>query len=673
MSQEPTLEQMSVQVVEAQAPVPVPSGHPPGNHPHEWDAQKAPLEAFSGRGCDDSVGSANPADPDILKVFSERMRGSDDREALLPDLFSKTVVFMNAEGGCLFEQDPGRQRLLLVAHKGLSDGKARHLSAYGMPIHRDGEGQGLWNDTPRSERAREIPANGIDNAADTPGIHGDISPEQGAFGGISWEIPIGTSDGAWGLLCFFGTRPAPAPDRLAEKSAALQKAWQIALDHMQWTKAARRQIEVLKMACAVAQASTHGHSMEQSLDDVVHRLAVLIGAQHAYLFSFSDTRNLLHGVAATHDRGNAVRRISSTLDENTLIALAAREKRPLIIQNAWEDPRVDRKWLRLFNTRCLSAIPLLLGERIVGVLLLDDARGFKRFNPQEVEALMELAAPITASLDHAIRHQAAIRRMDRLQSLSRSMIDLQEEERRRVAHLLRQEIDKRWVESRRGLEQMEKELAIGEPLPDASSGDRPQPAISPLETPSPLEQPQETPKTRRSPLHTQVRKLQTHTAKMRGELQRIANDLRPAMMDSAGLIPTLRWYVEAYSKRTRIGVNFQCSGMQKRMSSSIECVLYRLVQEALNNVLKHAQAKSVILNLERKDAWVHLAITDDGRGFDVRLHFASTLHGHWGLFLMKERVALLGGKLFIDSGAGQGTRLSIKLPMTQRTGSSGTP
>jgi two-component system sensor histidine kinase DegS len=571
------------------------------------------------------------------------MGGFSSREALLSDLFSQTCLLVNVEAGYLLER--GVERSFLMAHKGIPDAQVHHLSNYGLPIQ----------------------GNGQENAGEVP-----------------WQIPIRSSERPWGLVCFPGA--SPVEGRL-EKSALVQTAWKMALDRLQWTLSARQQIEALTLANTLSQAAAEGLPLETCLGDVAKHFATMGGAQHAYLFAFDEKRGLLRGMAATHNRGDAVRDMEIALDTNALVALTAREKHPLMIEDAQADPRMDKKWLRLFNARAVLSLPLLLKERVVGVLLLDDTRHFKRFTPQEVETLVTLTAPVTTALDHAMRHREAMRRVDRLQSFSLSVVNLQEEEKKRMAQLLRQESDKRWLEMKRTIAQVEQGLVGGETAPEAPSPEVPRetapsedaPADAPAEVlkevlkevPKPSALQQESPTTpRTAPLRAQIRTLQTQAARAREEIQKIANDLRPATLDGAGLLPTLRGYLEVYSKRARITTSFQSPGMQKRLSPPMEIFLYRLVQEALTNVAKHAQAKSVLIGLEKKDLYVCLSVTDDGKGFDAKRCFASTPRGSLGLFRMREQVEMMGGKLFIDSGAGKGTRLSIKLPILQRSSTS---
>jgi signal transduction histidine kinase len=147
------------------------------------------------------------------------------------------------------------------------------------------------------------------------------------------------------------------------------------------------------------------------------------------------------------------------------------------------------------------------------------------------------------------------------------------------------------------------------------------------------------------------------------QIRELALDLRPAMLDDLGLVPTVRWYVNRYAKRLNIAVEFEAIDLEERLTAEVETVLYRVVQEGLTNVVRHAQANRVRIRLKREESTVTAFIEDDGRGFDVEeVADHAALERGAGLLGMRERVALLGGSLRIHSRPGQGTRLSIEIP-----------
>ncbi len=161
----------------------------------------------------------------------------------------------------------------------------------------------------------------------------------------------------------------------------------------------------------------------------------------------------------------------------------------------------------------------------------------------------------------------------------------------------------------------------------------------------------------------QLQKIATHIAH---DVQNLARELRPAALDEFGLANTLTSYVEEWSQRHGIAVDFHRTGFDgdARLPPHVEMTLYRIAQEAFTNILKHAQARDVSLILERKRRGVKMIVEDDGQGFDVEaLMKAPPAERRLGLLGMRERVALINGSLQIESAPGAGTTIVVNLPV----------
>jgi PAS domain S-box-containing protein len=153
------------------------------------------------------------------------------------------------------------------------------------------------------------------------------------------------------------------------------------------------------------------------------------------------------------------------------------------------------------------------------------------------------------------------------------------------------------------------------------------------------------------------------------KIRNIASELRPDMLDHLGLIPTLEWYIEDFVKRRQgLQIDFRAVGVKKRPDSEIEIVLYRFLQEALNNIAKHAKARYVNVLLTCSHPKLILTIKDDGIGFEPSQgmpSFGAKKRGI-GLLGMRERVASVGGGIDIRSGRGKGTVIRAELPLSLR-------
>jgi two-component system, NarL family, sensor histidine kinase UhpB len=145
------------------------------------------------------------------------------------------------------------------------------------------------------------------------------------------------------------------------------------------------------------------------------------------------------------------------------------------------------------------------------------------------------------------------------------------------------------------------------------------------------------------------------------ELRRLSHELRPTILDDLGLGPALEFLAEGVSARNGFQISIEAMP-ETRLPARIESVLYRIVQEALNNVSKHARASSVKIRVRHQTDVISCVITDDGRGFDV----AATMEGSdgrgIGLIGMRERVDRLGGTLMVNSTPGGGTELVVTIP-----------
>ena len=144
-------------------------------------------------------------------------------------------------------------------------------------------------------------------------------------------------------------------------------------------------------------------------------------------------------------------------------------------------------------------------------------------------------------------------------------------------------------------------------------------------------------------------------------VRRLARDLRPAALDDLGLVTALSTYVDEWSKQSGIAADFCSRNGGQRLPTAVESTLYRVVQEALTNVARHADAQNVGVVLECASQTVIAIVEDDGRGFDPQ-QIGIDGSVHFGLRGIRERAALLGGAVTIESSAGT-TSLFVRLPI----------
>ena len=148
------------------------------------------------------------------------------------------------------------------------------------------------------------------------------------------------------------------------------------------------------------------------------------------------------------------------------------------------------------------------------------------------------------------------------------------------------------------------------------------------------------------------------------EIKNISHGLMPGMLDALGLLPSLRELFNEIQEHRGIKINFFNKNVPKRFDQAKELAIYRIVQEALTNIVKHAKANNVFVNLLKKGNAISLSVEDDGIGFDRdKAMKIAKGKGPLGLIIMRERAIQLDGELIIESQVGKGTNLLMEVPI----------
>ncbi|WP_144934294.1 sensor histidine kinase [Paenibacillus sp. 32O-W] len=148
------------------------------------------------------------------------------------------------------------------------------------------------------------------------------------------------------------------------------------------------------------------------------------------------------------------------------------------------------------------------------------------------------------------------------------------------------------------------------------------------------------------------------------EVRKMIFNLRPMALDDLGLIPTLHKFVQDFEEKSKIRTRFELAGREKRLPSEMEVAVYRLIQEAFSNVLKHAKATYISLTITFQKHMTQIVIKDNGIGFNVEeMESKMITSSHYGLIGMQERIDLLEGKIDIESKKGEGTKITMLIPI----------
>jgi signal transduction histidine kinase len=253
----------------------------------------------------------------------------------------------------------------------------------------------------------------------------------------------------------------------------------------------------------------------------------------------------------------------------------------------------------------------------------------------QLQGLVELRTAKLAESNEQLRSEIAQRRQIEAarEALNRKLLRSQEEERRRIARELHDQLGQNLTALNLGL----KSLLDADPPPDK--------------------------------LRKLVPPLQELASQTARDLHRVAVELRPAALDDLGLVKAIRNLAETWSIHCGINVDFEPGQYESPgISSEIETTLYRIIQEALNNVAKHSGAKHVGLVLRRAADQLEAIIEDDGRGFDLGNAISTaSANGRLGLLGIKERLSFIGGSLDVESAPTSGATLIVRVPIPKRT------
>lgn len=304
-----------------------------------------------------------------------------------------------------------------------------------------------------------------------------------------------------------------------------------------------------------------------------------------------------------------------------------------------DDIRADRRFggfpAHHPEMRTFLGVPVASGRRAYGNLYLGDKDGGQPFDEEDERLLATLAAFAAAAIENvhlldAERDLAAARERERVRAeMLGQVIEAQEAERARVARDLHDEIGQSLTSVLLGLRLVEDSLA----RPDLD-----------------------------------VEECRQRTGEVRDlvadalrQVRTLAFDLRPTVLDDLGLVAALRRLINEVASRNALTVDLALNGLDAdaRLAPELETVVYRVVQEALTNVIRHAAASSASVVIACDTGWLRAVVEDDGQGFDPDVAHRGSL----GLAGMSERAALVGGRLAIDAARGRGTTVRLEVPL----------
>ena len=386
----------------------------------------------------------------------------------------------------------------------------------------------------------------------------------------------------------------------------------VAIENARLYESATRWSRQLESLHDVVLALGEETDLDQLLGLISERLRELVEARLALIALVRG--DSLRIAAATADGGPRDDLVGDILDLQHSKAGRVLERRQSVrVNSILDDPEVDQDEARKLGARTGLYAPLVARGRALGVIVLHDKRGTDaRFSDADLRLteIFAARAAIAVELSERVARDAMQR-----------MVNAQEVERRRLARELHDETGQALTTVLLGLKAVE----------DAGSEEALRSAAA------------------------ELRELVVGTLQ---DVRRLAVELRPKALDDFGLVPALERLAQSFTEQTGIEVDLEATLPDGRLPADAETALYRVVQESLTNVVKHAGARRISILVTARDGAVAAVIEDDGQGFDP----GSTREEGIGLVGMRERMTLLGGRLEIESRPGSGTTILAEVP-----------
>jgi signal transduction histidine kinase len=305
---------------------------------------------------------------------------------------------------------------------------------------------------------------------------------------------------------------------------------------------------------------------------------------------------------------------------------------PVVLEDISRDPRTA--YPDLVSTEGLRgfvSVPLKAKDEVVGVMNVA-AHAPGQFSAEDMYLLNSIGCQLGTAIEQARLYKGQELGRERYQTLLQHALTAQEEERKRIARELHDETSQALTSLTLNL----------------------QAAITKAEADGVVE----------ADFINRLRKIQSLAVHTQNEVSKLMKELRPTLLDELGLPAAISRYAKDSLESLGTKVSTEFEGVEERLPSEIEVTLFRISQGMIGNILEHAESKNVSITLKCDDSKCVMNINDDGKGFDVSKITRVDKGGRGaGLFTMKERARLVGGRCSIKSQPGEGTRIVVKVPL----------
>jgi PAS domain S-box-containing protein len=412
-------------------------------------------------------------------------------------------------------------------------------------------------------------------------------------------------------------------DRQLLQTLADQTA--VAIENAQLHQEARQRVDELSTLNVISQAMTSTLNLEETLTIITDYSLRLLEAAAASVVLLDEIRGDLWFNTTSGGQASALVRGKRLAVGQGIVGWVIQNGEPTLVADTTKDERFfgDFDQQTGFSTHSIICVPLQTRDETIGAIeVINKKSGV--FTQNDLRLLTWLATPAAIAIQNARLFEQVQVGRNRLQSLSHRLVEVQETERRHIARELHDEAGQSLTS-----------LLVDLRLLERAAGD-PNEVIA------------------------RVAALKSHAGDILENLHRLAIHLRPASLDHLGLVAALRQYIKTFGQQYNLTMQFEVVGLNdERLPPSVETNLYRIVQEALTNVVRHSQATRVDVLLERRGDRLMTIIEDNGIGFNPQ---TVGQNSRLGLLGMRERADMLEGTLVIESAAGAGTTIYVEVP-----------
>jgi signal transduction histidine kinase len=317
-----------------------------------------------------------------------------------------------------------------------------------------------------------------------------------------------------------------------------------------------------------------------------------------------------------------------------IIGRVAKSGKAILLEDVSTDPRVAYPTLvNAEGLKAFIAVPLQTKDKVLGVINVA-SRETRHFTTSDTHLLQAIGDQLGVAIEQSRLYERLRKARERLRRLARQNLIAEEEERKRIARELHDETS----QTLSGLSLQLQALVDKAETSDSQDAE----------------------------FIAGLKRVQSVTVQVHNEVSRLIADLRPALLDTLGLVPAVRQHAENRLQPLGIKVSVETKGTEKRFTSEAETVLFRVAQGAIGNIVQHSKAKNATITFEYQPKEFLLSIGDDGQGFNVSeiTDIEDSGRGR-GLFSMRERIGVLGGTSGVNSEIGVGSTVWARIPISQ--------